>query len=112
LVAPHLDLKKSLADMEGRLRALGHSLAKEGAHFVDQAEVFFGQLARGKLRLGAIFFWANRESMIRLGHPRGGDAYGHKRTVCGEFYNMDSRFTLRKPRRPLLKGAVFLGSLP
>jgi hypothetical protein len=34
-----------------------------------------------------------------------------EKKVCGEFYNMGSRITLRAPRKPLLKGADFLGGL-
>jgi hypothetical protein len=34
-----------------------------------------------------------------------------KKQVCGEFYSMGSRITLRIPRKPLLKGADFLAGL-
>jgi hypothetical protein len=39
------------------------------------------------------------------------DPFWSEKQVCGEFYNMGSRITLRAPRKPLLKGADFLSGL-
>ena len=39
------------------------------------------------------------------------EPYWSEKKVCGEFENMGSRITPRAPRRPLLKGADFLGGL-
>jgi hypothetical protein len=37
------------------------------------------------------------------------EPFWSEKKVCGEFYNMGSRITLRVPRAPLLKGVDLLG---